>query len=94
MSLYIAMIDTPTSEIRRRLLYRSVHRGCKEMDILLGSFAQHHLHLLSDEQVANYEAIVELDDALLYSYVVGRVPIPQGIDSALIELISAFASRK
>ncbi|MDB1135316.1 succinate dehydrogenase assembly factor 2 [Candidatus Anaplasma sp. TIGMIC] len=79
---------------RSRLLYRSVHRGCKEMDILLGSFAQRHLHLLSEEQLARYEEITELDDGLLYAYIVGRAAIPEGIDRDLIRLIAGYAGRK
>ena len=81
-------------ERRKRLVYRSVHRGCKEMDILLGSFALNYMHLLSDDKVAKYEEIVELDDALLYSYVVGALPVPSNIDGELMELISSYASRK
>lgn len=79
--------------VRRRLFYRSAHRGCKEMDILLGDFASKNLHLLSEEKLANYEAIVDLDDELLYSYVVGRVEVPGNIDKELIGLIASYACR-
>ena len=81
-------------ERRKRLMYRSAHRGCKEMDILLGSFALDYLHLLGDDKVAKYEEIVELDDALLYSYVTGATPVTGNIDEELIKLISNYASRK
>ncbi|KAF2282089.1 hypothetical protein GH714_042913 [Hevea brasiliensis] len=57
---------------KRRLLYRSTHRGCKETDILLGAFAERYLALLDEEELVRYEKIVELDDELLYSYVVGH----------------------
>ncbi|AXW84580.1 succinate dehydrogenase assembly factor 2 [Anaplasma marginale] len=79
---------------KRRLLYRSTHRGCKETDILLGAFAQRYLALLDEEELVQYEKIVELDDELLYSYIVGRRPVPDSIDKALVSRISACASGK
>ncbi|MGN7678219.1 MAG: succinate dehydrogenase assembly factor 2 [Anaplasma sp.] len=74
---------------RKRLLYRSVHRGCKETDILLGGFAQRYLDQLDEEQLKKYEVIVELDDELLYSYLAGRLEVPGSVDSELIERIAA-----
>lgn len=90
----VSMSSASSAEIKRRLFYRSAHRGCKEMDILLGDFASNNLHLLSEEKLANYEVIVNLDDELLYSYIVGRSDVPSDIDGELIELIASYASRK
>ncbi|MEH0831104.1 succinate dehydrogenase assembly factor 2 [Anaplasma bovis] len=73
---------------KNRLLYRSTHRGCKEMDIILGRFALRHLHSLNEHQMAEYEKIVDLDDVLLYSCVVGTASVPAHIDSELINMIA------
>ncbi|WP_169193468.1 FAD assembly factor SdhE [Anaplasma platys] len=88
------MSSASSVETRRRLFYRSAHRGCKEMDILLGAFAGNNLHLLRAEKLANYEVIVDLDDETLYSYIVGRVEVPDNIDRELIGLIADYARRK
>ncbi|WP_041651389.1 FAD assembly factor SdhE [Anaplasma centrale] len=79
---------------KRRLLYRSTHRGCKETDILLGAFAREYLALLDEEELAQYEKIVELDDELLYSYIVGRREVPSSIDKALVSRIANCVSGK
>ncbi len=51
---------------RKILLYRSVHRGCKETDLLLGKFAQQNIDLLTDHELLEYEQIVDMDDHKLY----------------------------
>ncbi len=47
-------------EIRRkRLLFRSWHRGTREMDLLLGSFAERNLPGFSADQIELYERLLE-----------------------------------
>src|SRR5438874_2155068 len=41
---------------RKRLLFRSWHRGTKEADLLLGSFAERHLASFTEAQLETYEA--------------------------------------
>ncbi len=61
---------------RDRLKFRSWHRGTREMDLLLGSFADANLHAFSEAEVDHYEAILELSDPDLYSWVIGNELIP------------------
>lgn len=80
-----------TLDIRRkRLLFRSWHRGTKETDLLLGSFAERHLAELTPKQLDGYEALLESDDSELYDWLVGRVPPPAGQDEKLIRLLLDF----
>ncbi|MFP3027845.1 MAG: succinate dehydrogenase assembly factor 2, partial [Wolbachia sp.] len=53
---------TDSSLLRRKLMYRSWHRGCKETDILLGHFALKYLDKFSLSELIEYEKIVDLDD--------------------------------
>ncbi|QXK91630.1 succinate dehydrogenase assembly factor 2 [Neoehrlichia mikurensis] len=73
---------------RKRLLYRSLHRGCKEIDILLGGFATQYLFLLSDEEINAYEKIVDIDDKQLYDYITGKQLIPSSINHMMKYIIS------
>jgi succinate dehydrogenase flavin-adding protein (antitoxin of CptAB toxin-antitoxin module) len=57
--------------IRKKLLYMSTHRGCKEMDIILGKFAESELNSLTDEEIATYEKLLELSDDILYNTISG-----------------------
>jgi antitoxin CptB len=82
------MTDVETS--RKRLLFRSWHRGTKETDLLLGSFAERHLAGFSAAQLARYEALLEIDDGQLYDWVTGRVAPPPEHDSDVLRLLLAF----
>ncbi len=46
----------------KRLLFRASHRGTKEMDILLGRFAEACLNSMPAEELDRFEALVELPD--------------------------------
>ncbi|WDM85470.1 succinate dehydrogenase assembly factor 2 [Ehrlichia sp. JZT12] len=75
---------------RKKLLYRSLHRGCKEMDIILGNFALHHIYLLSPEDVHEYEKIINISDHQLYRYITGEESVPLSLDSNVMSNIINF----
>lgn len=60
---------------KRKLLYRSLYRGCKETDIILGEFAKSCLFYLSPEELEQYQAIVAMDDEIIYEYCKGGKPL-------------------
>ncbi|KJV69464.1 FAD assembly factor SdhE [Candidatus Neoehrlichia procyonis] len=76
------------NEKRKKLLYRSLHRGCKEIDILLGGFAVQCIFLLDDQEISEYEKIVDMDDKLLYEYITGKQPIPLLVNKLMERIIS------
>jgi antitoxin CptB len=78
---------------RKRLLFRSWHRGTKETDLLLGSFAEQHLAGMSEAQLDRYEALLEQEDAELFDWITGRVPPPPGRDSDVLRLLMGFRYR-
>ncbi|MAH05013.1 MAG: succinate dehydrogenase assembly factor 2 [Alphaproteobacteria bacterium] len=57
---------------RKKLLFRSWHRGTKEMDIILGNFAEKHLAALDDTQLDAYESLLEVPDPDIYNWVTGK----------------------
>jgi len=81
----------PAFDIRRkRLLFRSWHRGTSEIDLLLGTFAERHLGGLSEAQLGRYEALLENDDASLFDWITGRVTPPGDHDSDVLRLLMDF----
>lgn len=56
---------------RNRLLYRSRHRGTKEMDVLLGSFAERHIGGFSESELDQYEALLAESDPDLLNWCLG-----------------------
>ena len=78
---------------RKRLKYRSWHRGTKEMDLLLGPFADACLDGFEAPQLAEYEALLEHPEPDLYEWIMGRaVPPPSARSSVLDRLIAYYAA--
>jgi antitoxin CptB len=75
---------------RKRLLFRSWHRGTKEADLLLGSFAELHLAAFTPEQVDRYEALLAAEDADLLNWMSGRAAPPAERESDVLRLLLAF----
>ena len=75
---------------RKRLLFRSWHRGTKEADLLLGSFAERHLGEFTPAQVDRYEALLEAEDADLLAWIAGRATPPRERESDVLRLVLAF----
>ncbi len=83
-----------TPEIRRkRLLFRSWHRGTREAGLLLGSFAEQHIGKLTDAQLTRYEALLEHGDGDLLDWITGRAAPPCEHDSDVLRLLINFRDR-
>jgi antitoxin CptB len=54
----------------KKLLYRSNHRGTKEMDLLIGGFANENLKKLSPEELKEFELLLNFTDKELSSWLV------------------------
>lgn len=81
-----------TPEIRRkRLQMRSMRRGTKEMDLILGSYAASRLVSMDRFALDLYEALLWESDQELYSWIMGQTHAP-GRYSGLIEDIIAQVS--
>lgn len=74
---------------RKRLLYRSLHRGTKELDLLLGTFAERHVGTFDADQLDRYEAILESDEQDIYDWIAGRQPVPERHDHDVMRLLLA-----
>ncbi len=70
---------------RKRLIFRSWHRGTKEMDQILGSFANKHIPDFSEEELDLYEQLLENSDPEMYDWICGRVEVPANKNSAILE---------
>ena len=60
----------------KALLYRSLHRGCKETDILLGKFAENSINSFDNNTLKIYGDLVLEDDAMIYDWILQTVPAP------------------
>jgi antitoxin CptB len=77
-------------ERRRRLLFRSWHRGIREMDLVLGRFADAQIATLSDADLDEYERLLEVPDQQMFAWVSGAEAAPADIDTALFRRLRDF----
>ncbi len=69
---------------RKRILWRATHRGIKEMDLIVGGFAQARLTGMNEAELAALEAIIELPDQELLAWATRLEPIPREHASAVL----------
>ena len=54
--------------LKKQIIYRSSHRGSKEMDLLLGAFVNNIINKLKDEELKDLEEILMIEDEILYNW--------------------------
>lgn len=74
----------------KRLRMRSWRRGMREMDLILGPFADARLAALPEEDLAAYDRLLSEEDGDLMAWILGRSAPPDWATD-LIESIAAFA---
>ena len=56
---------------RKKALFRAWHRGTKEMDFVMGHFADAHLAGMSDADLVDFEHLLDVSDRELFAWIVG-----------------------
>jgi antitoxin CptB len=75
---------------RKRLLFRCWHRGTREMDLILGRFADAEIATLGDDELGQLEHLIEVPDPDLYAALTGDRPLAPEHAGALVDRIKAF----
>ena len=68
VSIKLYIVDM--NNLIKKLLYRSNHRGTKEMDLLIGGFAIENLKKLNPEELKEFELLLNFTDKELSSWLV------------------------
>src|SRR6201995_1160679 len=69
---------------RRRLLFRSTHRGTFENDLLIGGFVRAHLTVLTETDLDALEVVMEMPDTDLADWLTGREAIPPELQTPML----------
>jgi antitoxin CptB len=75
---------------RKKLLFRSWHRGMREMDLIMGRFAETALPSMPEPDLDVFEVLIEVPDRDLLAWITGREPTPENYDSAVFRALKAF----
>ena len=64
----------PNKEIlKKQIIYRSMHRGTKEMDLLLGSFVKKYIEEFNIDALKQLENLLFIEDEVLYKWYVKKI---------------------
>ncbi|HVZ03085.1 MAG TPA: succinate dehydrogenase assembly factor 2 [Dongiaceae bacterium] len=83
-------VDNEDEGLRRRLLFQSRHRGVKELDLILGPFAERHLPGFSGAELRDFALLLAEPDPDIYDWLAGRVPLPARLQNRVTSLLLAF----
>lgn len=78
---------------RRKILFRSWHRGTREMDLVMGSFADREIDKFSEAELDVFEALIEVPDRDLFAWISGREETPANYDTDVFRRLRAFHGR-
>ena len=77
-------------ERRRKLLFRAWRRGVREMDLIVGRFADAHIESFDDTGLDDFERLIEAPNAELYAWVIGAETVPARYDTPVLAKLRAF----
>ncbi len=84
------MMQNNLSGLRKKLVFRSWHRGTREMDLLLGRFAEACLPGFGMEELRLYEDLLLESDPDLYGWISGASALPAGKRNAVTEKLLGY----
>ena len=70
---------------RKRLLFRSWHRGTRELDLIMGTFADRVLQDLDEAGLDQYDEILTHPDPDLYNWITGVEKVPANFMNPVME---------
>lgn len=80
-----------TDEIRRKKLqFRAWRRGFRELDLLMGSFADKHLGDYDSDSLDEFERLLGIPDWEIYSWLVGQEEVPAQHRGPVLDQLIAF----
>ena len=77
-------------ERRKRLLFRCWHRGTREMDLILGRFADINIASFTDDELTELEQLIEVPDPDFYAALSGDAVLASQFAGPLFDRIKAF----
>lgn len=75
---------------RKKLVFRSWHRGMREMDFILGRFADAEIAALTGDELDQYEKLIDFPDDQFFLIITGDLPVPPHLECPLLQRILVF----
>ena len=75
---------------RKRALFRAWHRGIREMDLVMGRFADREIATLDASELEEFERLMEEPDQEVLGWVLGHTAPPPARDTALLARLREY----
>ena len=85
------VIKSHKEKIRlKKIRIRCWRRGTKELDLMLGNFADRNLEFFSKKELDYFEMILAIDDYTLYDWLLGTIEAPKKFKPIINKIISDY----
>jgi antitoxin CptB len=78
-----ALTSAALDERRRRILFRSWRRGVREMDLIMGRFADTYLPAMTEDELAEFERLLDVPDPQALGWIIGGEEPPREFTTPL-----------
>jgi antitoxin CptB len=79
---------------RRKLLFRAWHRGLREVDLILGRFADGNIEHMTETDLSEFEELMNVPDGQLLAWLTGEEDVPAAHDRPLFQRLRAFRASR
>jgi antitoxin CptB len=76
--------------LRKKLLFRAFHMGTHENDIFFGTFAQTYLLTMTDQELIDFQTLLEVNDPDLFLWITGAKPVPHAYNNKVFKMLQNF----
>lgn len=75
---------------KRKLNFRAWRRGFRELDLLMGSFADQYLADLNEAGTSEFERLLTVPDWEIYAWLIGQKPVPVNYKGPVLDQLITF----
>ena len=83
----------PLDTLRRKLRFRAWHRGTREADLIMGQFADARIGTMTEDELAQFDALLEVQDLDVYNWIIGKTEIPPEYRTSIMQELLDFDFR-
>jgi len=76
--------------LKKKIIYRSTHRGTKEMDLLLGNFVNKYIDSLNDDDLKDLDFLISIKDEIIHKWYFDNDPIEDIPNTKISSLLKNF----
>lgn len=77
--------------LKKKILYKTNHRGSKENDLILGNYIATNIDLMSESELKQFSDLLDESDSDIFSWISNQKPIPEKWNNDMIAKIAKFS---